>query len=159
MILDLRVKEYRYAGSKVQTLLSLSENNITSLSSFPLQTGGFFCPGVDGEFLPDYPEQLYANRNNIARIPVLMGFTSTEGSGMLMPAEGFGDGITEEACRQIVQGAVMMTGVKVRAFFLELLVILLHKVRALYPIYCKARPGFQKSKKKHRRVRPIIYVG
>ena len=42
----------------------------------------------------------------------MLGFQSTEGSGTLMTAPGFADGITEEACKQIVQCAVP-AGVKV----------------------------------------------
>ena len=82
-----------------------------------MQAGSFFCPGVDGAFLPDYPEQLYEARN-VAKVPVLMGFQKTEGNGLMMQAEGFGDGLSKEKSKEVVQGAVMIVGIKVSASML-----------------------------------------
>jgi len=89
----------------LKKLKEFSMNEILQAQNKILAAGCFFCPGVDGEFLPDYPEQLYESRD-IAKIPVMLGFQSTEGSGTLMSAPGFAEGITGEACKQIVQGAV-----------------------------------------------------
>ena len=72
-------------------------------------TADILGPIVDGEFLPDLPENLFRTGRFHADVDVITGFNSNEGSlsALVMPHDLIKDGMEQQMLESIVKGGIL----------------------------------------------------